>query len=100
MQHLVRRILDDAHIMKSAAEEALFEFVNSQKAHDRMSQDLALLGHDTSGQSAKLNEYAQLLSAYSRYADMLASRVEAALVFGAESIPRLQLEEVRGLSRR
>ncbi|SJX64904.1 uncharacterized protein SRS1_15333 [Sporisorium reilianum f. sp. reilianum] len=98
--HLQQRILDDARIMQSAAERALAEFVRAQKAYDRMSLDLALLGHDAGGQSGTINEYAQRLSAFSRFADLHAAGVERTLVYGADSVPQVQLEEASGWARR
>ncbi|CBQ69264.1 hypothetical protein sr15333 [Sporisorium reilianum SRZ2] len=99
-EHLQQRILDDAGIMQSAAERALAEFVRAQKAYDQLSLDLALLGHDAGGQSGTINEYAQRLSAFSRFADLHAAGVERTLVYGADSVPQVQLEEASGWARR
>lgn len=95
-KHLTERILADARLLQSAAEEAQYAFSRAQRAYDRMSLDLALLGHDAGGaQSATINDYAQKVSAFSRFADLHAAGVERTLMYGADSVPQVQLEELR-----
>ncbi|TKY88768.1 hypothetical protein EX895_002399 [Sporisorium graminicola] len=96
---LKQRILGDAHIMQSAGEQALSAFIKAQKAYDRMALDLALRAR-SSGQSGTINDYAQLVSVFSRFADLQAASVERLVLYGAGSVPQLQLDEVRAVPGR